>query len=93
MKYYSEETVKKILKDTKVQTLTKNMYGNLVQDSRIVKPEPEDYPSIEIPDKHGRLIDASELAYEGITDYTLESHMVVSLEDIKDAPTILEATE
>lgn len=47
----------------------------------------------EIPDKHGRLIDASELAYESITDYTLESHLVVSLEDIKNAPTILKASK
>jgi hypothetical protein len=52
----------------------------------------DDCPIIgEIPDVHGRLIDADALAVVGITDYKLEGHTVVEIEDIQNAPTILGA--
>lgn len=40
---------------------------------------------------HGRLIDADELSYHTITDYKLEGHNVIDLEDIENAPIVLEA--
>lgn len=85
MRYFSEETVKKIITDTVNATL------------HIVKPS-EDYPYIELPDNYGRLIDADELekavkkmvicdSYE----YTIAHDMIKGLLEI--APTILEATK
>ena len=41
---------------------------------------------------HGRLIDVDLVSYHTITDYNLEGHNVVYLEDIKNAPTVLEAS-
>lgn len=43
-------------------------------------------------EKHGRLIDVDELGYRTITDHNLEGHNVVDLEDIENAPTVLEAS-
>ena len=61
MKYYSEATVKKMLKDTRVEILTRNRYGSLVNDCRIVRPKVEDYPSIEIPEQNGKLVNIREV--------------------------------
>ena len=86
MKYYSEETVKNMLKDTRVEILTRNKYGYLEDDCRIVRPKVEDYPSIEIPEPHGRIIDENDLHIKD-TDGLLEAGTVW------DAPTILEASK
>lgn len=49
--------------------------------------------SVAIPlPEHGRLIDADELGYRTITDHNLKGHNVVDLEDIENAPTVLEAS-
>jgi len=49
-------------------------------------------PLVELPE-HGDLIDRSKLSTTAITDYNLEGHLVVEIEDIENAPTILEASE
>lgn len=49
--------------------------------------------AVELPEPHGDLIDRSKLSTTAITDYNLEGHLVVEIEDIENAPTILEATE
>ena len=41
---------------------------------------------------HGDLIDRNELPITGITDHMNEGHTVVELEDIQNAPTIVEAS-
>lgn len=41
---------------------------------------------------HGDLIDRNELPITGITDYMNEGHTVVELEDVQNAPTIVEAS-
>lgn len=95
MKYYSEETVKQMLKDTKVKTLTKNEYGNIVQDFRIVRPKIKDYPSIETPDGHGNLKDSGDL-YERLYSLRTFPHWDYSTivdKVIESAPTIVEAEE
>lgn len=77
MKYYSEDTVK----------------GLLVQlDSHFVKYL-DSMPSIEIKEPHGDLIERDELPLDHITDYKLEGHSVVDIEDVLNAPIVLEATE
>lgn len=48
--------------------------------------------AVELP-PHGDLIDRSKLSVIPITDYKLEGHLVVEIEDIENAPTILEASE
>ena len=89
MRYFSEETVRQIIKDAME-------YG-----MRISQTQPmdiESYPSIEIKEPHGRCIDADELekvvekmvicdSYE----YTIAHEMVKKL--LKMAPTVLEAAE
>lgn len=50
---------------------------------------------IELPE-HGRLIDADELTYETIVtvdDFESTHHKVIPLENIQNAPTILEASK
>ena len=77
MKYYSEETVKKLLENSYYHEL-------------------EDCPSIDIPDHHGRLIDADKLFNE-CEQFDLPNVMPDSLwveaNDLLNAPTVLEATE
>lgn len=51
-----------------------------------------DARAIELP-PHGDLIDRSKLSVIPITDYKLEGHLVVEIEDIENAPAILEASE
>ena len=52
----------------------------------------EHCPLLELP-PHGDLIDRSELPTTSITDYAFEGHTVVEYEDVKNATTILEASE
>lgn len=52
-----------------------------------------DARAVELPEPHGDLIDRSKLSTTPITDYKLEGHLVVEIEDIENAPTILEASE
>lgn len=47
--------------------------------------------AIEVP-PHGDLIERDELPLNHITDYNLEGHSVVDIEDVLNAPTVLEAT-
>lgn len=51
-----------------------------------------DARAVELPE-HGDLIDRSKLSVIPITDYKLEGHLVVEIEDIENAPTILEASK
>lgn len=51
-----------------------------------------DARAIELP-PHGDLIDRSKLSVIPITDYKLEGHLVVEIEDIENAPTVLEASK
>lgn len=54
-------------------------------------PKPSWCPLIEVP-AHGDLIERNELPLNHITDYNLEGHSVVDIEDVLNAPTVLEAT-
>lgn len=66
----------------------------------IVKPS-EDYPYIEIPENHGRLIDADALIIKtrmwslvrGDEYFELRMNNAIVKELLKQSPTILEATE
>ena len=51
-----------------------------------------DCPLKEVP-THGDLIERDELPLNHITDYNLEGHSVVDIEDVLNAPTIIEASE
>ena len=63
------------------------------------------FPIIEIPEKHGRLIDADALEDNNITYYAIpvlanvtdgtirEAELVIRLKDLDAAPTIIEADE
>ena len=103
MKYYSEETVKNMLKDTRVEILTRNKYGYLENDCRIVRPKVEDYPSIEISEPHGRLgdLDKTRKQIEDSIETVAKSKGFVDGGELwkivnkcfDEAPTILEATE
>ncbi len=88
MKYYADEIVKQIIKDTMKYTMT---------ISQSVPMDAEYYPNIEIPDSYGRLIDADELekAVEKMVicdsyEYTIAHEMIKGLLEI--APTVLEAS-
>lgn len=82
MKYYSDEIVKQIIKDTMRYTMT---------ISQSVPMSAEHYPSIEIPDKHGRLIDA--VALKGsIEGRILAGQDVNVFSEIDNATTVLEAS-
>ena len=88
MKYFSEKTVKEMLVDfARTDTF----------------PIREDYPHIEIPDKHGRLIDADELVGNINDTYCEECPKTKPImckaceyedimDDIENAPTVLEAS-
>ena len=89
MKYYSETDVKEII-DYAIA------YGTDI--TNYSRPSLDDYPSIEIKEPHGRLIDADEL--EKVTEnmpvcdsyeYTIAHERMKSL--LKIAPTVLEASE
>lgn len=73
MRYYSEDTVKEILAD----------YD---EDIGGIFGELSDYDHIDLPEKHGRLIDENDLHIKD-TDGLLETGTVWG------APTILEASE
>ena len=82
MKYYSEDTVKEIIKDTVNATL------------HICKPK-EVYPCIEIKEPHGRLVQAEDvknILRSGVSvDCDSDKDYVCSL--IDDLPTVIEASE
>jgi len=76
MKYFDEETVKRLLEN--------NIYHTL-----------EDCPFIEIPDKHGRLVDADLLKLVHCKDckdncFYCDSAYVIEM--IDEAPTVLKAS-
>ena len=50
-----------------------------------------DCPLVEIPDKHGRLIETDKLEADCEYDFYYEGFSGVSIEQIRNAPTILEA--
>lgn len=91
MKYFSEDIVREMVKEAEDIAFVRSCG---------VKTAPldiEDYPSIEIPDEHGRIIDAGPL--EKLYD-NLEADNGIYMEDagetlqrILDAPTILEASK
>ena len=90
MRFFSEETVKRIITDTVNATL------------HIVKPS-GDYPYIEIPDNHGRLGDLDALAEHIRNVYCnvcKRSKVMCKaceygdiLDEIEEAPTVLEASK
>lgn len=89
MKYYSEKTVKMIIMDAM-------KYG--MEISQCVPMSVNTYPSIELPDKYGRLIDADEVLNKitnGVYPDSMEYTVAVGIieREIKEAPIILEATE
>lgn len=47
--------------------------------------------AIEVP-THGDLIERDKLPQNHITDYNLEGHSVVDIEDVLNAPTVIEAS-
>ena len=89
MKYYSEEVVKKIITDAM-------RYG--MEISQSVPMSADSYPSFEIPDKHGRIIDSSRAEKfcedwaNGKIDYLPLPDEILSIL-LFSTPTILEATE
>lgn len=92
MKYYSEEVVKKIITDA-----TDAMRCGM-EISRNVPISSNRYPSIEIPDKHGRIIDEKWvelyiLKYFPV-EFPNEMEKVYKLLKLalEDVPTVLEAS-
>lgn len=106
MRYYSEETVKKIMQEVEVKEIQCNVYDNLYSVQRIY-PNLDNFESIDIAEPHGRLIDADKLlpesGYEPMmfkpkyggdhrTQYnTLMGYEILGI--VEDAPTILEASK
>ncbi len=91
MKYFSEDIVREIVKEAEDIAFARSL-GVKTKSLDI-----EDYPSIEIPDEHGRIIDAGPL--EEYYD-NLEADNGIYMEDagetlntILDAPTLLEANK
>ena len=84
MKYYSEDTVKKIIADTVNATL------------HICEPK-EDYPCIEIEEPHGDLVDRQKLikalskAWDVDDDQDFANKSVWRIVE-KEAPTVIEAS-
>ena len=71
MKYYSEKTILKML-------------CNFAKTDSL--PNRNDYPSIEIPEPHGRIIDENDL-------HIKDSDGLLEAGTVWDAPTILEASK
>ena len=101
MKYYSEDIVREMVKEAEDIAYARSLG---------VKTEPlniEDYPSIEIPDEHGRLIDANQLQEvlnlalslvitNKLTDMEIElvHRTIGAMSDaVNDMDTILEASK
>ena len=90
MKYYSEETVRRIITDTVYATLHVRKISTT-----------EDYPCIELPDKHGRLKDAYGIMVKLRVNFCNdcehqecdECKVQKCWEIVRDAPVIVEATE
>lgn len=85
MKYYSEETVKKIIAHAEY-----NGTFCIREPVKLVS-----YSSIELPDKHGRLIDEAKLRERA---YAIQRRDRISFTDalamaLIEAETIVEATE
>lgn len=102
MKYYSEETVRDMIKKVKVIHVPTSQYDSSLCEERRTYPKFKDFPSIEIPDKHGNIIDANELIehYEALAAdngvYTEDAEETV--ETINKIPKVIlkgnvEATE
>lgn len=93
MKYYSEETVRKIASDAEKIAFLRQC-GVKTEALEI-----GDYSSIEISDKHGRIIDEKWVELYILKYFSIEfpndMEKVYKLlkSALKDVPTILEATE
>ena len=87
MRYYSEDDVIDIMRDVEDSVTTYEWGGG----NRNVKLA--DYPSIEIPDEHGRLIDADVIGNWLREQHVFSMPTTCKIDSIiKDAPTIIEAS-
>ena len=101
MRYYSEDTVRKIIRSV-AHTALEQM--NSFADSALAHQ-----PSIELPDKYGRLVDADHVAgvirtkidavpcekqgLYSIWNGAYRNGLIRAFSIVDDAPTVLEATE
>lgn len=85
-----------LIKGMEMPKTEKDSFLVIVTPNEIIYHYDEDefkrYKAVELL-PHGDLIDRSKLPTTPITDYKLEGHIVVEIEDIENAPTILEASE
>ena len=88
MRYYSEETVKKIMEKVDVSYHSYSQYDTSLQEEVRKYPNLNKFKSIDIAEPHGRLIDAEELVKKYKDECWEELMLFVS-----NAPTILEASK
>lgn len=75
MMWFNEETVKKIIHDAECTGMA---------------DYPKNYPHIEIPDKHGRLVDGDKLLADHNPNENWDYMVLECI--IRNAPTVLEAS-
>lgn len=100
MRYYSEETVKKIMQEVEVKETQCNVYDNLYSVQRIY-PNLDNFESIELVEPHGRLIDADVMLKAtrfwslGRSDdyFDLKIKNTIIKAFLDTAPTVLEASK
>ena len=104
MKYYSEETVKKIMEKVEVKYIQESQFDDNVYTIRRIYPKLADYPSIEIPKEHGDLKDTDAIRKEigkffcekcknEDDDKCWDCPANICIRLIDEAPTILEASK
>lgn len=93
MRYYSEGTVKKIMKVVKVDYVPTSQYDSSLCTEEREYPRLENFPSIEIPDKHGQIVEGDKVL-ECLASI-LEKHDYIMVRDnlIKSVPILLEESE
>ena len=83
MKYYSEDTVRKIVRSV--------AHTALEQMDNFADAVLAYQPNIELPDKHGRLIDADKLREALLSDEDDRFFTIEDIDEVDNAPTVLEA--
>ena len=90
MRYYSEETVKKIMEGVKVDYVPTSQYDSSLCTEKRTYPKLENYPSIEMPSPWhtGKLIEKGwyllKYKYKGCSDYIYKAMYFEEFSELPD---------
>ena len=85
------ETCEECTYQTKGACFASGVNKGTITIRRMGKDRPDWCPLVELPEKHGRLIDADELTTDNIVSKIFCGQVCYSQSDIDNAPTVIEA--